>query len=327
MKVLYAIQGTGNGHLSRAREILPRLEKKAEVDILLSGTQVDMSIPQAVKYQFHGFSFIFGKRGGVDHLETWKQMDLGQFRKDLLSLPLHDYDLIINDFEPLSAWACRYRKKKCVALSHQAAFISDQVPKPRSFDWGKFILRNYAPSNTYFGFHFEKYAENIFTPVIRSEVRELSVPQLAHYTVYLPAFDDQHIIALLKHFPDVTWEVFSKHNKQAYKQGNIWIRPIDNQAYLTSLGGCKGLITGGGFEGPAEALYLGKKLLVIPMKYQYEQQCNAVALRDLGVSVIWASSLNWVTQIARFLEDPKIVQLSFPDETDQILDRVLQSSV
>ena len=39
MKILYAIQGTGNGHLSRARDIIPILQKKGDVDILVSGTQ------------------------------------------------------------------------------------------------------------------------------------------------------------------------------------------------------------------------------------------------------------------------------------------------
>ena len=28
MKILYAIQGTGNGHISRARDIIPILKKK-----------------------------------------------------------------------------------------------------------------------------------------------------------------------------------------------------------------------------------------------------------------------------------------------------------
>ena len=34
MKILYAIQGTGNGHLSRAKEIIPALMNRAQVDIL-----------------------------------------------------------------------------------------------------------------------------------------------------------------------------------------------------------------------------------------------------------------------------------------------------
>ena len=39
MKILYAVQGTGNGHFSRAQDVIPLLKKKAQVDILVSGTQ------------------------------------------------------------------------------------------------------------------------------------------------------------------------------------------------------------------------------------------------------------------------------------------------
>lgn len=37
MKILYAFQGTGNGHLARAQEIIPILKKHALVDTLISG--------------------------------------------------------------------------------------------------------------------------------------------------------------------------------------------------------------------------------------------------------------------------------------------------
>ena len=64
MKILYAIQGTGNGHLSRARDIIPILPKKGDLDILVSGSQVDVQLPYHVKYMFTGLSFVFGKAGG-----------------------------------------------------------------------------------------------------------------------------------------------------------------------------------------------------------------------------------------------------------------------
>ncbi len=66
MKILYAIQGTGNGHLSRAREIIPILQRKGQLDLLISGTQADVELPYPVKYRFKGLCFIFGKKGGVD---------------------------------------------------------------------------------------------------------------------------------------------------------------------------------------------------------------------------------------------------------------------
>jgi predicted glycosyltransferase len=51
MKVLYAIQGTGNGHIGRAREIVPILMKYADVDVLLSGTQADIRPQFPVRYK------------------------------------------------------------------------------------------------------------------------------------------------------------------------------------------------------------------------------------------------------------------------------------
>ena len=68
MKILYAIQGTGNGHVCRAREIVPILSRKADVDVLISGIQADVLLPFPVKYVFKGLSYIFGKKGGIDLL-------------------------------------------------------------------------------------------------------------------------------------------------------------------------------------------------------------------------------------------------------------------
>ena len=62
MKILYAIQGTGNGHVCRARDIVPVLSRKAEVDVLISGIQSDVQLPFNVKYVFKGLSYIFGKK-------------------------------------------------------------------------------------------------------------------------------------------------------------------------------------------------------------------------------------------------------------------------
>jgi uncharacterized protein (TIGR00661 family) len=44
---------------------------------------------------------------------------------------------------------------------------------------------------------------------------------------------------------------------------------------------CYGIITAGGFETPAEAMYMNKKLLSIPIMRHYEQECNAAALKKM----------------------------------------------
>lgn len=319
MKILYAIQGTGNGHVSRAREIVPILQQHGEVDLLISGTQVDVKLAQEIKYRFHGFSFIFGKKGGVDHYKTWKNMNLFQFKKDMQSIPLREYNLILNDFEPISAWACRMQGVESVSLSHQASFKSKKVPRPKTVDWGKLILSRYAPTTHHVGFHFDRYDDFIYTPVIRSEIRQLSKSNLGHYTVYLPAIDDKDLVNVLKEIPQVRWEVFSKHTKTAYQDANVFVEPINNEKFNQSMASCEGLFTGGGFEGPAEALHLGKKLLVAPMRFQYEQQCNAFALKQFGLPVIWGSDKNWIPKLKEFVNNPQEHVFNFPDETAAII--------
>ena len=323
MKILYAIQGTGNGHISRAREIVPLLQQYGDLDILVSGTQADVKLNQVLKYQMHGFSFVFGKNGGVDHFKTWQSMNLPRFIKDMKSIPLTDYNLIVNDFEPVTAWACKMQGIESVSLSHQAAFKSKKVPRPKTIDWGKLILSKYAPSTHHIGFHFQRYDDFIYTPVIRSEIRALTPTNLGHYTVYLPAVGDHHLIPLLQQIPNVKWEVFSKHTHQTYHSGNVFVSPIHNQKFNVSLASCAGLLTGGGFEGPAEALFLGKKILVAPMKFQYEQQCNAYALKQLGFPVLWSSNNNWLPMLKDFVEQEQSHQLFFPDETNEIIKKMV----
>ncbi|MBE9600362.1 glycosyltransferase family protein [Pedobacter sp. MC2016-24] len=324
MKILYAIQGTGNGHVSRAREIVPLLQQYGDVDLLISGTQADVKLTQEIKYQLHGFSFIFGKKGGVNHLETWKTMDLPQFVKDVRTLPLKDYNLILNDFEPVTAWACRVKGIESVGLSHQASFQSKKVPKPKSIDWAQLVLKYYAPASHYVGFHFDRYDDFIYTPVIRAEIRNMRTSNLGHYTVYLPAIDDRWLVPLLKQVPNVNWQVFSKHTKLSYTDGNVAVSPIHNELFNISLASCAGFLSGGGFEGPAEALFLGKKLLVVPMKFQYEQQCNAFALKQFGLPVIWGSNKNWLPVIKDWVERPQEHQFHFPDETAAVIDKVVK---
>ena len=225
MKVLYAIQGTGNGHLSRARDIIPSLQKNnIELDLLVSGTQADIKLPYPVKYQLSGWSFIFGKKGGVDMWRTYAKTNSARIKKEIKSVPVAAYDLVINDFEPISAWACKAKNLPCIALSHQAAVLSRHAPKPKQKDHlGKLILEKYAPSTTQYGFHFKAYDDRIFTPIIRQDIRSTTRTLGEHYTVYLPSYSDEKLLKMLSQIKDVKWQVFSKHNQKEIFSNNITI--------------------------------------------------------------------------------------------------------
>ncbi|RPD96648.1 glycosyl transferase [Aureibaculum marinum] len=328
MKILYAIQGTGNGHLTRATEIIPTLLNRAQVDILISGKQSEVPFPYEVKYDFKGIPFVFGKKGGIDYWKTFTSNNLFRIIKEIYKCKVKDYDLVINDFEPISAWACFLKGKKCISLSHQNALLSNKVPKPKTKSRiGNFILRNYAPASEKYGFHFKSYDNSIFPAIIRKEIREQTIKEKNYYTVYLPSYSDKRIIKVLSKIKSTKWKVFSKNCKKAYSYENITIKPIDNKKFQRSMAHCKGIICGAGFETPAEALFLKKKLLVIPMKGQYEQACNAVSLKKLGVTVINKLDKKHLFDIKQWLYSNKIVSISFPDQNQFIIDKILTNYI
>jgi uncharacterized protein (TIGR00661 family) len=328
MKVLYAIQGTGNGHVSRANEIIPFLEKKCDLDILLSGTQADVGLNYPIKYKMKGLCFIFGKKGGVDMYKTFKQMQSKKFLSEIKSLPVEDYDLVINDFEPVSAWACKLKNIPCISMSHQWAVLHKDAPKPASKDlFGTIILKHYAPCKTGVGFHFKSYGDNIFTPVIKREIRNAPKKNLGHYTVYLPAYSDKKLIAFLSVFKNIEWQIFSKHTKKSYTAGNCIIKPVSTTEFTESFTSCEGIICGAGFETPAEALQMGKKLLVVPMKHQYEQHLNAAGAQDLGVPVIKSLKKKHLHKVENWLKEKEALHIHFPDNTEKIIDLVLAMPV
>ena len=181
MKILYAIQGTGNGHLARATEIIPVLKELGETDILVSGIQSDIRLPFPVKYQLYGFSFIFGKKGGVNIWKTITKTRLFRLIIDIRKIPVHDYQLVINDFEPVTAWACKLRRKQCVGLSHQNAVLHPKAARPAKKDrLGEFILKHYAPATVRYGFHFKQLNKQNFEPVIRVAIRNATLTDKGH---------------------------------------------------------------------------------------------------------------------------------------------------
>jgi uncharacterized protein (TIGR00661 family) len=319
VKILYAIQGTGNGHLARAEDIIPVLKQYGDLDLFVSGAQADIKLSYPVKYKSKGLSFYFGKSGGIDFLRTFKHNSSKDVYKEIKRFPVEKYDLVINDFEPISAWSCHKKEIPCVALSHQSALLFDKTPRPKHFDpVGEWVLKNYAPAQAHVSFHFSRYDDLMFTPVIRSEVRKSAGSKvLDHYTVYLPAYDDKKLVPILASIPNIRWHVFSKHTRKTYHIGKLSVYPVNKEEFAASMTSARGVLCGAGFETPAEALFLGKKLMVVPMKSQHEQHYNAAALKQMGVPVLKKVKKKSVDKIVRWIESDNHVSVNYPDTTEE----------
>ncbi len=325
MKILYAIQGTGNGHISRALEIIPILKKKANVDVLISASQWDLKVPFPVEYNYKGMGFVFGKQGGVDILRTYMNLDSIQLLKEIKSLPVEKYDLVISDFEPVSAWACHLKNKVCVGLSNQVASLHPLAPKPKTKDpFGKMILNHYAPGTFNYGFHFKKFDASIHTPIIRQEIRNAKVDTKPYITVYLPSFDDEKVIKKLKTYSDIDFQLFSKKSKITYRHRNFRVIPINQDTFVKSMAESSGVICNAGFGTTAEALFLGKSLLAIPMKTQYEQHCNAAVLKSMGVEILPNLKEKQLPKLDSWFQKLNTISVDYPDETSDLLDQIIE---
>lgn len=73
MKILYAVQATGNGHISRAMQLLPQLEQYGTVDLFLSGNNASLQLNGNVKFRSKGLSLYYTKCGGLSYTGMlWK---------------------------------------------------------------------------------------------------------------------------------------------------------------------------------------------------------------------------------------------------------------
>jgi uncharacterized protein (TIGR00661 family) len=140
----------------------------------------------------------------------------------------------------------------------------------------------------------------------------------------LPSFDKECLQTAFNKVSDIQFHWFLGDVKEQYTIGNITYFPVNQKLFNDSLITSHGIITGGGFETPAEALYLNKKVLSIPIQNHYEQECNAAALKLLGVPVLSKVGDNFNIEIENWLNGkiiyPKIEANDIPKTLQYLFD-------
>ena len=162
MKILYSVQATGNGHISRAMELLPYLERYGTVDIFLSGSNSTLELDAPIKYRSKGLSLFYTCQGSLDYRKIFRNISPLRIMKEVRDLPVEKYNMVINDFECITSMACAKKKIPSVNLGHQASFLSSKTPRPeKQSKVGEWILKNYAKATQHIGLHFQCYDDFI----------------------------------------------------------------------------------------------------------------------------------------------------------------------
>ncbi len=318
MRILYGVQGTGNGHLTRARVMAKALKAEhVKVDFFFSGRDVGHYFDMQCFGQYRtqvGLTFAT-QNGGVNIAKTARQNSLMRLYKDVRELDLSGYDLVLNDFEPVSAWAAKVQGIPSIGVSHQAALQHD-VPKVGNGWFNQMLLNYFAPVDVALGCHWHHFNCPILPPLI--ELNDEPVSYHHHdILVYLPFESADAINRLLHSFDGYRFHVFHAAQRPINCSRNIHWSGFSRDKFKAILACCGGVIAGAGFELASEALYLGKKLLVKPLHGQFEQLSNVAALELLGAADCMMG-LDTYT-VKRWLKMPSQKPIIYPQVAEMLV--------
>lgn len=303
MKILYGVQATGNGHISRSRVMARYLaEHNADVTYLFSGRVKDKLFDMEIfgDYQHRrGLTFAI-ENGSINRFKTITQNNIFTFINDVKKLALDDYDLILSDFEPVTAWAAKLRNKPSIGVGHQYAF-GKGTPIAGRYSLARAVMKSFAPVKYSAGLHWHPFGEGILPPIIDFQLQRNSCDQ--SYIVYLPFEDQTRVTEMLNTIEGYQFLQYSPDVIDA-QCGNVALRQTCLAGFKHDLRKAKGVVCNAGFELISECLHLGLPVLAKPLAGQIEQLSNGLALTRLGYADIHSELSSQI--IKQWLEKDKV---------------------
>lgn len=319
MKIFYGVQGTGNGHITRARVMAKELHKaRISTDFMFTGRPIDKYFDMEIFGDYKtktGLTFAIHK-GQVEYFNTAIQSHPITFIKDIKELDLSGYDFVISDYEPITSWAAKVKDIPVLGIGHQYAF-NHKIPLTGSDPLARMVMKNFAPVTVGVGLHWYHFNQPILPPII-----DIHVPPLHHMIknkviVYLPFEDQQEVIKLLMPYTEFDFHVYSPEPViSPYK--HITFNLPSRNGFQKDLYDSSGVLCNAGFELVSEALQMGKKLLVKPVHAQMEQLSNALALTELGYGQAMYNLDD--TTLSGWLYRGKNIMVSYPNVAKHLVE-------
>jgi len=319
MKILYGVQGTGNGHISRASAMFEafKIYPDLEVEWLLSGRDQDLGCGAIEEFKWRrGLTFITSA-GKINAWQTLRHNKLKTFFTDVKELDLSSYDLVISDYEPVISHAARRRKIPLTGIGHQYAFSFD-IPKSGANPAVNFIMKAYAPVTQPVGLHWHHFNYPILPPILDIDLpAEMPVALTNKVIVYLPFESIQSIFDIIRDMSTYEFYIYHPQFIEDRDERHIHCRKISRLGFKKDLLDAQHVITNSGFELISECLQIGKHILTKPLHGQMEQLSNAKALQELG----YAEVIKILKQplIGDWLEkDKSLAQVDYPDVASRL---------
>lgn len=334
MRFLFLIQGEGRGHLTQALSFAGILRSEGhELCGVVVGKSPRRNLPEFFIQKIGvEVTAVESPNFETDGLE--KQILLGKtITTNLLKLPtfwkslqhIHRVieekqpEVVLNFYEPLGGLYTLFFRPKSVfwTIGHQYLEAHPDFVFARGRRLEKFLFRmhtrltalgaeerlalSFLPKENQAGLR-------VVPPLLRQEVKELKVSAGDFYLAYMvnPGYSEE-VLSFAKLHPEVQIKAFwDKKGAQEfeYPLPNLSLHKVNDQGFLEAMAACKGLICTAGFESVCEAMYLGKRVVMVPVAGQYEQACNALDGEQSGAG-----------KRADFFDFEGLTALPLPDES------------
>ncbi len=300
MRIVYGVQSTGKGHLSRLLGLLPLFRRDGhELLILVTGRwdppPYFLDAISGTPYRrFPGLPMVpdgmggISKRGTVREFATrWPGL-FRSFQKAHRLISDFDPDLIVSDFDPLTGSPFVAPGVFKVGIGNYFTPARSDVEHPDGFRRDRFNVRVVdklvtSGLDVRFGCHFYPLDDRCLPPILRPEILTMRTEDRGHLLVY-HAFPGllTPVAAYAERHPSTSVIVYGPRSRPRGLPDNMHVE-FDSNRFLSDLAGCDAFIGTAGFQSIAEGFYLGKKLVVQPIDGHYEQKWNAFELEKRGM--------------------------------------------
>ena len=339
MKILYSISGEGLGHAVRSGIVIDHLKNKHAITALsydegyefLQGKVKDL-------HEISGLQLVI-KKNKVKSILTIidgcrRLPKIIQTAKNMVCIINKiKPDVIITDFEPISAYIGWLHHIPVIALDNIqiATKTSAKAPTSGSRFLNKLAIRLFTPFAEHYilpnFFPVKTNVKNVHVvpPVIRNKLPKVSEGD--YIVAYQKPENVPHLLELFKQFPKEKFIVFGYGMERDIE--NVSFRSINDKTFMKALAGSKAVVARAGFTLISESLALGKPMMVIPIKSQYEQNMNGHYIKELGYGT-YARNLEFgglktfIDHIPEYKKNLKRYKSQGNKELFSVLDEILR---
>jgi uncharacterized protein (TIGR00661 family) len=300
MRVLYGVNGEGMGHATRSHVVIDHLLERHDVRVVASGAALrHLSAVLPRVDEIFGPTFAMGD-GQIRRWQTVVQnvrlarSGIPETVRHWITLVDHwKPDVVISDFEPLSGVYARWTRTPLVAVDNinmidRCRHDKEIVGHEREdFMVARAVTNGMVPGAaryivlTFFRPPVARRGTTLVPPIVRPEIARAKAEYGDHLVVYASGAKRQIEALRSTGARCIIYGMRGGPDKPVV-DGNLEFRPPSNEGFVEALRTARGVVAGGGFSLMSEAVYLGKPLLAVPLRGQFEQLMNGRYLARLG---------------------------------------------